>query len=55
MRYALGRTLQLAGLLILPFAIVSELVDRVGLGRSMLISAGGALIFYIGVVIQRRE
>jgi hypothetical protein len=54
MRYPLGRTLQLVGLLILPFAIVSELVGKVGLGQSMLIAAGGAAVFYVGFLIQGR-
>jgi hypothetical protein len=53
-RYRLGRFLQLVGLLILPFSVVSEVVERVGLGQSMLISAGGALIFYVGYVLQHR-
>lgn len=52
--YRLGRFLQLAGLLILPFSIVSQLDDKVGLGQSMLISAGGALLFYTGYVLQNR-
>jgi hypothetical protein len=54
-RYRIGRLLQLVGLLILPFAIVSQLVDRVGLAQSMLISAGGAAVFYIGFLIQHRN
>jgi hypothetical protein len=41
--------------LILPFAIASELVGRVGLGQSMLIAAAGAGIFYVGFVMQHRE
>ena len=41
-RYAIGRSLQFIGLLILPFAIASELVGRFGLGQSMLVAAGGA-------------
>lgn len=53
-RYRIARTLQLIGLVILPFAIVSQLVEKVGLGQSMLISAGGALLFYIGYVLQYR-
>ncbi len=53
-RYALGRTLQLIGLLILPFGIASELSNAVGLGKSMLISAGGCLVFYIGYILQPR-
>jgi hypothetical protein len=52
--YFLGRFLQLVGLLILPFSVVSELVEKVGLGQSMLISAGGALLFYVGYVLQHK-
>lgn len=53
-RYRIGRMLQLVGLLILPFSVVSEVVEKVGLGRSMLISAGGMLVFYSGYVMQNR-
>jgi len=53
-RYRIGRLLQVVGLLILPFAIVSQLEDAVGLGQSLMISAGGAAIFYIGFLIQHR-
>jgi hypothetical protein len=54
MRYRLARFLQLLGLLILPFGIASELMDKVGLGQSMLIAAGGALVFYAGYLLQPR-
>jgi hypothetical protein len=54
MRHGLARFLQLLGLLILPFAIVSDLVGRVSLGQSLLISAGGMLLFYVGYVLQNR-
>ena len=54
-RYGLGRMFQFIGLLILPFGIASELVSAVGLGQSMLIAAAGALLFYIGYVIQHRQ
>ena len=50
----LGRFLQGLGLLILPFSIASQLVNKVGLAQSMLISAGGALVFYMGYVLQHR-
>jgi hypothetical protein len=53
-RYAIGRALQFIGLLILPFAIASELVGRIGLGQSMLVAAGGAVLFYVGFVVQHR-
>jgi len=50
----LGRFLQLIGLLILPFAIASELVGGMGLGRSMLLALGGVSVFYAGLVLQKR-
>lgn len=53
-RYRLGRSLQLLGMLILPFAMASELLEKVGLGQAMLIAAFGALVFYIGFQIQHR-
>ncbi len=52
-RYRIGRLLQLVGLLILPFAIASEQMEKVHLGQSLLIAAGGAALFYIGVQLQR--
>jgi hypothetical protein len=54
MRYALGRTLQVCGLLILPFGIASEVVGKVGLGQSLLIAAAGGCVFYLGWLIQGR-
>jgi hypothetical protein len=53
-RYRIGRTLQFLGLLILPFAIASELVGQFGLGQSMLVAAAGAALFYVGFVVQNR-
>jgi hypothetical protein len=53
-KYALGRTLQLVGMIILPFGIVSELVGKVGLGQSLLIAGGGVVVFYLGVLVQPR-
>jgi hypothetical protein len=54
MRRALGRTLQLAGLLILPFGMATELVGKTGEGGLLLIAAAGGLVFYVGYVIQHR-
>jgi hypothetical protein len=53
-RYRIGRFLQFVGLVVLPFAIASELVGKVGLGQSMLIAAAGAAVFYLGFVLQKR-
>ncbi|MBY0397561.1 MAG: hypothetical protein K2X91_13990, partial [Thermoleophilia bacterium] len=52
--YTLGRLLQMVGLFILPFAIASQLMDKVGLGQSMLIAAGGMVVFYVGVALQNK-
>jgi hypothetical protein len=54
MRHGLARFLQVVGLLVLPFGIASELMGKVGLGQSLLIAAGGTLMFYIGYVLQNR-
>jgi hypothetical protein len=54
-RYRIGRLLQLLGLLILPFAIASEVVKKVSLGQSLLIAGAGAAVFYVGVQIQHRQ
>jgi hypothetical protein len=54
-RYRVGRILQLAGLLILPFAIASELMEKVHLGQSLLMAAAGAAVFYVGFQLQHRE
>lgn len=51
-RYAVGRAVQFVGLLVLPFAIASELVGAVGLGRSMLIALLGVVVFYLGRAVQ---
>ena len=53
-RYRIGRALQLLGLLILPFAIASEVLNKVGLGQSLLIAGAGVALFYVGVQIQHR-
>ena len=54
-RYRIGRTLQVLGMIILPFGIASELVGRVGLGQSLLIAATGTLVFYVGYVVQNQQ
>jgi len=55
MRYRIARLLQLAGLFILPFAIVSELEDKIRLWQSLALAGVGALVFYVGFVLQHRE
>jgi hypothetical protein len=54
-RRRIGRILQFVGLMILPFAIASELVGEVGLGKAMLIAAAGTGVFYVGFLVQHSE
>jgi hypothetical protein len=51
-RYRLGRLLQSVGLLVPPFAIASQLMDKVSLGQSMGIALIGVALFYAGHQIQ---
>ena len=53
MLYRVGRFLQLAGMIILPQAIVLELMEKVSLGQSLLIAVAGIGVFIIGVGVQR--
>ena len=53
--HTIGRVLQSIGLMILPFAIVSELVGEVGLGKSMMIALVGMMLFQVGVALQRTK
>lgn len=54
-RYALGRTLQFLGLIVLPLAISAEVFGQITLGQSVLLAAGGTLVFFIGYQIQNRS
>jgi hypothetical protein len=53
--YRLGRVLQLAGLLILPLAIVANLspTNQVSLGTSLAMSGSGILVFGLGWLLQQ--
>lgn len=52
LRRHVGCSLQLLGLVLLPFGIVSELNGAVGLRGSLLISGAGMAAFYLGRLIQ---
>jgi hypothetical protein len=52
--YAIGRFLQLAGLLILPIAIAGNLADeRLNLKESLELSTVGILVFSAGWLLQQ--
>jgi hypothetical protein len=53
MLYRTARLLQLAGLLILPQAIVLELLEHVSLRESLAIALAGVVVFLLGVGLQR--
>jgi hypothetical protein len=40
------------GMVVLPFGIASELMEKVSLGQSLLIAAGGIVVFYVGYLVQ---
>lgn len=48
--YQFGRLLQLAGLVILPMAILLELESQLTLWKSLAMSAFGILLFSIGYI-----
>lgn len=50
--YFVGRSLQMAGLIILPFAILLELQAQVDLKQSLAVSAFGVLLFGLGYLLQ---
>ena len=52
--FALGRLLQLTGLILLPVAIAGNLVDeRLTLMQSLTLSAIGVLVFSLGWLLQQ--
>ena len=52
--FALGRLLQLIGLILLPIAIAGNLVDeRLTLMQSLTLSALGVLVFSLGWLLQQ--
>jgi hypothetical protein len=53
MFYKLGRFLQLVGLIVLPIAISGNVAERLDLKESLLLSAGGVLIFFVGWLLQQ--
>jgi len=51
--FALGRLLQLIGLILLPIAIAGNLADeRLTLMQSLTLSAIGVLVFSLGWLLQ---
>ena len=50
--YQLGRTLQFAGLVILPLAVLMQIEGQLTLGKSLALSAFGVVLFSFGYVLQ---
>lgn len=53
MLYKLGRTLQFAGLLILPAAIAGEVADRLSLKDELVLAGVGIAAFLLGWLLQQ--
>lgn len=49
--FQLGRTTQVAGLIILPLAVTLELVRAVTLRQSLILSALGVVLYTLGYFI----
>jgi hypothetical protein len=56
MLYKIGRFLQLLGLLITPVGVAGNLAreELIDLKTSLAIAAGGALLFFLGWLLQQR-
>lgn len=50
--YVLGRLLQLAGLVILPLAIMAQLSGSITLGQMLQFLVAGICVFSIGYLLQ---
>jgi hypothetical protein len=53
MLYKLSRTLQLAGLVILPVAISGNVADKLTLWQSLALSGVGVAVFTAGWLLQQ--
>jgi len=55
MLYRLGRALQLAGMIILPLAIVAQIAPEraIDLKTSLTLSGIGVVVFFVGWLIQQ--
>jgi hypothetical protein len=51
--HSVGRFLQLAGLIILPFAIAGNVVEQLSLKDSLTMSGVGILVFSLGWLLQQ--
>jgi hypothetical protein len=51
--YAIARLLQLAGLIILPLAMIAQLSNSISLGQMLRFLLVGVCLFSIGHILQR--
>jgi hypothetical protein len=55
MRYAIGRFLQLLGLILLPVGVAGNVArpDVIGVKESLYVTAAGIGVFFLGWLLQR--
>lgn len=53
MVYKIARFLQFAGLIILPFAISGNVAEKLDLKQSLILSAVGCGVFFLGWLLQQ--
>ena len=53
MLYRVGRFLQLAGMVILPFAVAGNVLERLDLRQMLMVAGVGVVVFVIGWLLQQ--
>jgi hypothetical protein len=53
MLYKIARFLQFLGLIILPFAVSGNVAEKLDLKQSLILSALGVSIFFVGWLLQQ--
>ena len=53
MLYKLGRFLQVVGMIVVPFAIAGNVLERLDVKDFLLVSAVGMGIFFLGWLVQQ--
>jgi hypothetical protein len=53
MLYKLGRVLQFAGLILLPFAVSGELAGNLTVKQELIMAGVGITVFFLGWLVQQ--
>jgi hypothetical protein len=53
MLYNIARFLQLAGLIVVPFGIMGNVMEKLDLRQSLIVSGIGVGVFFVGWLLQQ--